>query len=435
MAHNLMDLQVGGNSRFRINNTGDTIITGSITVAPSSNVELQVTSTGVQLGNTIADRHNITGSFNITGSLSVAGITSLGRTTTTNAIIQRAQTPAGAYSTVLAAGTGLSDVYPFSIKDSNGSAIELRAGAPASDQYGGGILFIANGSTSALGEGNAIVFKNRTGTDTYTERMRIAYDGKVGIGSTSPTSKLEVVTSGGTNGLNISDGSTSDFIVSPAFTTSTVRIGPGTGGMALFTAGSEAIRINTSQNVGVGTTSPSERLHILAAGTTADVPFFVSGTDTKGGTGYLDFLKVENTAGGVTNPKKFFRINNSNGAWEVIDNAYSQVIMALEDNGNMTIAGTLTENSDRSLKTNIQTIPNALEKTLQLRGVEYDRISTNKHEIGLIAQEVEQIFPELVSEANGIKSVAYSKVVSILIESIKELKQEIDTLREQINKK
>jgi len=119
----------------------------------------------------------------------------------------------------------------------------------------------------------------------------------------------------------------------------------------------------------------------------------------------------------------------------VINNAYTQVIMSLDDTGNMTIAGTLTQNSDASLKTNIQTIPNALEKTLQLRGVEYDRIGTNKHEIGLIAQEVEQVLPELVSETNGIKSVAYSNVVSILVESIKELKQEIDTLREQINKK
>jgi hypothetical protein len=187
MAHNLMDLQVGGNSRFRINNTGDTVITGSLTVITGSAVELRVTNTGVNIGNAIADSHNVTGSFGITGSLSVAGITSLGRTTTSNAIIQRAQTPAGAYSTVLAAGTGLSDVYPFAMKDSHGAAIELRAGAPASDQYGGGILFIANGSTSALGDGNAIVFKNRTGTDTHKERLRIT-----GAGDTIITGSLTV---------------------------------------------------------------------------------------------------------------------------------------------------------------------------------------------------------------------------------------------------
>jgi hypothetical protein len=187
-------------------------------------------------------------------------------------------------------------------------------------------------------------------------------------------------------------------------------------------------------NVGIGTATPSERLHVVASGSGTDVPLYIAGTNTKGGTGYLDFLKVENT-GGVSTPKKFFRINNTTGAWEVVNDAYSQTIMKLEDDGDMQIAGTLTQNSDESLKTNIQTIPNALEKTLQLRGVEYDRISTNKHEIGLIAQEVEQVFPELVNEANGIKSVAYSNIVSILIESIKELKQEIDILREHINNK
>lgn len=189
----------------------------------------------------------------------------------------------------------------------------------------------------------------------------------------------------------------------------------------------------TGSNVGIGTTSPSERLHIAAVGNGGDVPLYISGSNTKGGASYLDFLYVDNTGGG-SNPKKYFRIDG-NGSWEVINNAYTQTIFSLDDTGNLTINGTLTQGSDISLKTNIQTIPNALEKTLQLRGVEYDRISTNKHELGLIAQEVEQVLPELVSESNGIKSVAYSNVVSILVESIKELKQEIDILREQINKK
>lgn len=202
---------------------------------------------------------------------------------------------------------------------------------------------------------------------------------------------------------------------------------------SLFSSIHNIIYVVTS-SVGIGTAVPSERLHVAAVGSGTDVPLYISGKDTKGGTGYLDFLKAENTAGGTPTPKKFFRISTV-GSWEVINNDYTQTIMTLEDNGNMTIAGTLTQNSDASLKTNIQTIPNALEKTLQLRGVEYDRASTNKREIGLIAQEVEEIFPELVSENNGIKSVAYSNVVSILIESIKELKQEINDLREQINAK
>ena len=274
------------------------------------------------------------------------------------------------------------------------------------------------------------------GVAAPTKRLEV-YDGTVGDGlsivrSTVSTQRIELIPNDSTASTLIKGGGNDKpfYIASWANGNSAQPLHFGTN----YTSGLNEVRmtISTTGNVGIGTTSPSERLHIVASGSGTDVPLYIAGTNTKGSTGYLDFLKVENT-GGVSNPKKFFRINNSNGAWEVVNNAYSAVIMSLDDTGNMAIAGTLTQNSDESLKTNIQTIPNALEKTLQLRGVEYDRISTNKHEIGLIAQEVEQIFPELVSETNGIKSVAYSNVVSILIESIKELKQEIDTLRKQIN--
>ena len=173
---------------------GDTrvTITGSLTVFTGSGVEFQVSNTGVQIGNAITDTHNITGSLNITGSVSSAGIVSIGRTTTSQAVIQRAQTPAGAYSTIFAAGTGIVDTFPYTMTDSHGATIDMRGGDPTSDQYVGGIIFSANGNTSPLGEGNAIVFKNRTGVSTYTERMRIKYDGNIGIGTNDPTSLLHV---------------------------------------------------------------------------------------------------------------------------------------------------------------------------------------------------------------------------------------------------
>lgn len=127
----------------------------------------------------------------VTGSLSLKGNISIGNTTTSNTVLQRGQTPAGVYSTIIAAGTGISDTYPWSPADTDGASVELRAGAPASDQYSGGIVFTANGNTSPLGEGNAIIFKNRSGVNTYTERMRITYDGNVGI-NISPSAKLHI---------------------------------------------------------------------------------------------------------------------------------------------------------------------------------------------------------------------------------------------------
>ena len=105
---------------------------------------------------------------------------------------------------------------------------------------------------------------------------------------------------------------------------------------------------------------------------------------------------------------------------------------AIDTSGNGTFAGTMTSNSDASLKTNVVTIVSALDKVDALRGVMFDRISTGKREMGVIAQEVEAVIPELVfTDANGVKSVAYANTVALLIEAIKELKSEITDLKSQ----
>jgi hypothetical protein len=99
-------------------------------------------------------------------------------------------------------------------------------------------------------------------------------------------------------------------------------------------------------------------------------------------------------------------------------------------NGNVTASGNITAYSDARLKTNVKTISNALDLVRQLRGVTYNWIASGEYSYGLIAQEVEKIIPELVMEnQNGtaevddlklIKSVDYSKMVSVLIEATKE---------------
>jgi len=101
--------------------------------------------------------------------------------------------------------------------------------------------------------------------------------------------------------------------------------------------------------------------------------------------------------------------------------------------GNITASGTVTANSDIKLKTNIKTISNALDKVSRLRGVEYDRIDYDRHEIGVIAQEVEKVIPEVITDNSGTKAVAYGNLVGLLIEAIKEQNQKIDNLTEEIN--
>jgi len=96
-------------------------------------------------------------------------------------------------------------------------------------------------------------------------------------------------------------------------------------------------------------------------------------------------------------------------------------------------ATNLNSLSDATKKTNIETIDNALDITTKLRGVRYDWIDNKKSSIGLIAQEVEEILPEIVeTSSDNMKTIAYGNLVGLLIESVKELKSEINTLKQEI---
>jgi len=91
--------------------------------------------------------------------------------------------------------------------------------------------------------------------------------------------------------------------------------------------------------------------------------------------------------------------------------------------------------SSRRWKTNIQTLPNALDKVEHLRGVSYNLKDTGKHEIGVIAEEVGAVVPEVVSyEPNGkdASGVDYSRLTALLIEAVKQQQKQIAVEREQI---
>ena len=83
------------------------------------------------------------------------------------------------------------------------------------------------------------------------------------------------------------------------------------------------------------------------------------------------------------------------------------------------------------MKDNITTISDALNKVLNLRGVEFDYKDSGTHNIGLVAEEVEKVLPDLVhtEDGTGIKSLAYQNIVAVLVEAVKDLKSEIDSLR------
>jgi hypothetical protein len=103
--------------------------------------------------------------------------------------------------------------------------------------------------------------------------------------------------------------------------------------------------------------------------------------------------------------------------------------------GNTLIQGVLTETSDISLKENILPLENSLDKIMKLNGVSFNKKTTpNMKEVGFIAQEVEAIIPDLVTETGeGIKTVSYSRVTAVLVETIKEQQAQINALTDMVN--
>lgn len=87
--------------------------------------------------------------------------------------------------------------------------------------------------------------------------------------------------------------------------------------------------------------------------------------------------------------------------------------------------------SDITYKTDIQQITTPLDTIVNLRGVQFKWKENDKKSMGVIAQEVEKVLPELVTETNGTKQVNYNGFIGLLIESIKELKHEIETLKQE----
>ena len=128
------------------------------------------------------------------------------------------------------------------------------------------------------------------------------------------------------------------------------------------------------------------------------------------------------TASGANTTSFFFR-TNSGGS--------TTTGLSISSSG-IAAAGNVTAYSDERLKDNIETIENGLDKVEQLRGVTYTR--DEKENIGVIAQEVEKILPEVVLTADdemGTKSVDYGKLTSVLIEAVKELSARVKELEDK----
>ena len=154
----------------------------------------------------------------------------------------------------------------------------------------------------------------------------------------------------------------------------------------------------------------------------------------KGGDGYIYLYEVND------NSNYFLMYVHTDTTFRLNHNGSGSDELQLQSDGDMIILGTLTESSDVRLKENIKTIPDALSKVNQMRGVSYNKIGEEKVRIGMVADEVEKIIPELVRiEPNedvegleNLKSLAYADTVAVLVEAIKELSSQITDLKKEI---
>ena len=238
--------------------------------------------------------------------------------------------------------------------------------------------------TIPLGVGGEwLVYNNTTGS--YTVTLAVASSG--GTSVALPQGARTLVYSDGTNFWTLSPQN-----VAP----------PGASGQVIYnSSGTLASSTNLTFN---GTTLTANTLAVTNGITSGGA---ITGNSVAGGT--VTSSGSITAAGGI----------NGNSLTTTAD---------INAGGAVTAAGAVTAYSDRSLKKDVFTIRDALSKVNALRGVHYTMINTGEQNIGVIAQELQEVLPEAVRDNNGLLSVAYGNLVGVLIEAIKELTERLNAI-------
>lgn len=236
------------------------------------------------------------------------------------------------------------------------------------------------------------------------------------------------------------------------------------------TLGNSAIFETAVGNVGIGTTSPVATLTVVGAtgrpalsatsGSGASLPLGDFGTAATGGGLSLVAGSGGRACSHVGGPGGAILLTGGTGATSIpastrcagLPGGPGNVILAANGGnvglgasapahtleikiGGTTLADEWSIRSSRIFKTDIQPLRGALEKVEQLQGVTYQRKSDSKHEIGVIAEDVAEVVPEVVSrdpDTNEVQGVDYSRLAALLIEAVKTQQAEIQQLKARV---
>ena len=266
------------------------------------------------------------------------------------------------------------------------------------DLGGTEFLRLENGRIEVFNTGNSVFLGENAGqNDDLSNNLNIAIGGYALKTNTSGQANMAI----GTYSLQ---NSTGDF---------NAAIGYGSG--INTTTGNNNVFIGYSAGYNITTGSNNVMIGNYAGGTTnVSDKLFIDNSDTDSPLIWGDFGNNRAV------------INGNSG-----DNSNNRTLFV---NGSIGATSAFNNDSDRRLKENIQTIPNALNKVLEMRGVTYqwkDRREAGDR-MGFIAQEVEPILPEVVDNENDHYTMQYAAITAVLVEAIKEQQQEINELKVQL---
>jgi hypothetical protein len=374
---------------------GTTVLSGSLTVSGSITSTSTITaqtlvvqtitssvlySSGSNVfGNNIANTQVMTGSVGITGSLAVNGTTS----TQLKYFLKESNTNAWSIYTDGANG-------PFYIRDEYNSGSRLTIGITGAATF------------------SSIVGANITPLSGYGLSTKGTYGLWVQRGATDDC------------GVEIYHNGTNALITSTYQSTGTY------GGMLFYTGGSPRMTISSSGSVLIGT--PTENTSVSKLQVKSDAGAQAISIVGRAGDSISQYLFMDSTNATIYGLMQ----GSSTGGGRI-------TIIAGGSNGVYLAAGgtSWTSNSDERLKNINSTIENAVDKLSTLRAVNFSWKSdnTNKENLGLIAQDVEKVFPQVVNSHKEKDAeveylgVSYTDLVPVLVKAIQELKAEINELK------